>query len=56
MEQAFAASGIIVCCIDDARDALCRARQATPPNGRLVVTGSMYLVGEIRSLLREARA
>ena len=39
----------------DAVAALERALQLTPPEGLVVVTGSVYLVGEVRSLLVEAR-
>jgi dihydrofolate synthase/folylpolyglutamate synthase len=30
--------------------ALARARAVTPPNGLIIVTGSVYLIGEIRHL------
>lgn len=55
IEQAFARAGKTAACVDDARDAFCRAHQVTPPEGRVIVAGSIYLVGEIRSLLAEAR-
>jgi dihydrofolate synthase/folylpolyglutamate synthase len=34
-----------------ARDALVVARSLTPPGGLVCVTGSLYLVGEVRGLL-----
>ena len=34
-------------------EALALARQLTPPNGLIVATGSIYLVGEIRQLLTQ---
>ena len=37
--------------------ALAQARAITPPNGLIIATGSIYLVGEIRHLaLNEGRA
>jgi dihydrofolate synthase/folylpolyglutamate synthase len=36
---------------DDASQALVLARQATPANGLVVVAGSVYLVGRVRSLV-----
>ena len=36
--------------------ALERALQLTPANGLVVVTGSVYLVGQVRSLLVAAQA
>ena len=39
-------------CFDHARDALAHARRVTPRDGLILVTGSLYLVGEIVSLLR----
>ncbi len=35
----------------DVASALERARELTPPNGLILVTGSVYLVGEIRALV-----
>lgn len=55
LERAFATAGKQACWINRSRDAYCSALHATPPAGRLVVAGSMYLVGEIRPLLLEAR-
>lgn len=49
--RAFAALGRQVSRVDDEREALCQAREATPAHGRLVVAGSMYLVGAIRPFL-----
>lgn len=42
----------IPCCFDHARDALAHARQVTPRGGLILVTGSLYLVGEIVGTLR----
>lgn len=36
------------------RDALAEAMAVTPPDGLVVVTGSVYLVGELRSALQES--
>jgi dihydrofolate synthase/folylpolyglutamate synthase len=33
------------------KDALTLARAQTPPGGTIVVTGSLYLVGEVKALL-----
>ena len=38
-----------------ARDALIIARAVTPPDGLVCVTGSLYLVGEVKSLIRDER-
>ncbi|MGH9005750.1 MAG: glutamate ligase domain-containing protein, partial [Acidimicrobiia bacterium] len=35
----------------DAAEALARALTVTPPDGQVVITGSLYLVGEARSAL-----
>ena len=40
-------------CFDHARDALAHARHVTPHDGLVLVTGSLYLVGEIVGLLRD---
>jgi len=37
-------------------DALGIARAATPPSGLILITGSLYLVGEIKRTLREQAA
>ncbi len=41
--------------IHDPRAALERARAVTDPEGIVLVTGSLYLVGEIRELIKEGR-
>lgn len=41
---------------DDPREALQAARELAGPEGLVVVTGSLYLVGEIRQLVLECRA
>jgi dihydrofolate synthase/folylpolyglutamate synthase len=35
------------------RQALCRAKEVTPSGGLICVTGSLYLVGEVKALLNE---
>jgi dihydrofolate synthase/folylpolyglutamate synthase len=35
------------------RQALCRAKEVTPSGGLICVTGSLYLVGEVKALLKE---
>ena len=37
--------------VDDVAAALVAARSVTPPDGQIVVTGSLYLVGAARALL-----
>jgi len=37
----------------DLASALAQARDITPPNGLIIATGSIYLVGEIRRLAEE---
>ncbi|MBF0212775.1 MAG: bifunctional folylpolyglutamate synthase/dihydrofolate synthase [Magnetococcales bacterium] len=44
-------SGPEVVGCDSVTQALQRAREAASPGGRVIVTGSLYLVGEVRSLL-----
>lgn len=44
-----AAGGIIK--TDTVAEAMEKAREITPPNGLIVVTGSLYLVGEVKKLL-----
>ncbi len=48
---AAAATGCLAIAAEDAPQALSRAWQATPANGLVVVAGSVYLVGKVRSLL-----
>ncbi len=40
----------IVCATSDVEEAVRQARQNTPPNSIIVVTGSLYLVGEVRKI------
>ncbi|MGD9629781.1 MAG: folylpolyglutamate synthase/dihydrofolate synthase family protein [Pyrinomonadaceae bacterium] len=44
-----AAGGILK--TDTVAEAMEKAREITPPNGLIVVTGSLYLVGEVKKLL-----
>ena len=48
-----ARTGTEVICQPEISSALKRARSATPPNGLIVVTGSIYLVGAVLGLLEE---
>ncbi|MBF0178967.1 MAG: bifunctional folylpolyglutamate synthase/dihydrofolate synthase [Magnetococcales bacterium] len=42
---------VAVTCLADAGQALAAARRSAGPGGRILVTGSLFLVGEVRSLL-----
>lgn len=53
--DAFVSLGVDVECVDDPLAAFCIARERTPTEGRVVVAGSMYLVGAIHPLLEGAR-
>lgn len=48
------AMGSVVEAADSAETALKRAREITPPDGLVVVTGSVYLVGGLRDAVRAA--
>jgi dihydrofolate synthase/folylpolyglutamate synthase len=45
-------SGVPVLASDEVEDGLDMARAEAGPQGAVLVTGSLYLVGEVRSLLR----
>ena len=51
MLAAAAATGIDAETAPDASEALARALRVTPPSGLVVVAGSVYLVGKVRSVL-----
>jgi dihydrofolate synthase/folylpolyglutamate synthase len=55
LQQAFSQAGKPVTCVEDIREAFRSSLWRTPPEGRLVVAGSMYLIGAIRPLLVESR-
>jgi dihydrofolate synthase / folylpolyglutamate synthase len=55
MAAAAKATGVTVYTAEDARSALEQAWTLTPPDGLVVVTGSVYLVGAVRSLLMETQ-
>lgn len=46
------ASSESVICAEDCRAAISEARRITPPGGLICVTGSLYLVGEVKRLLQ----
>jgi len=54
MSAAAKATGVKVDTAENARDALNQAWAVTPADGLVVVTGSVYLVGAVRSILTEA--
>jgi dihydrofolate synthase / folylpolyglutamate synthase len=53
MQAAAQATGVTVIEAESARDALERAWKTTPLDGLVVVTGSIYLVGALRTILTE---
>jgi dihydrofolate synthase/folylpolyglutamate synthase len=55
MQTAAEVTGARVLTADGTRAALAQAIAATPADGLVVVTGSVYLVGELRELLTERR-
>jgi len=54
MKTAAAPTGVKVATAENVRDAMEQAWAATPENGLVVVTGSVYLVGAVRAMLAEA--
>lgn len=54
LKQAAEATGARALTASDPEDALVRALDATPSGGMVVVTGSVYLVGELRARLTES--
>jgi dihydrofolate synthase/folylpolyglutamate synthase len=55
MRTAAEATGVRDSTADSPREALARAIAETSGDGLIVVTGSVYLVGELRELLMESR-
>jgi dihydrofolate synthase/folylpolyglutamate synthase len=55
MRTAAEATGVRVSTADSPREALAKAIAETSGDGLIVVTGSVYLVGELRELLMESR-
>jgi dihydrofolate synthase/folylpolyglutamate synthase len=55
LAAAFEAQGAVVCAADDPRDALEKAREIAGCEGTVLCGGSLYLIGEIRSLLRQEK-
>ena len=51
----FTALGVHACDRPDAADALSWARHLAGPDGIVLVAGSLYLIGEIRTLLRKEK-
>src|SRR5690348_837356 len=51
LRQAAAATGVQVMTAANPQEALARAMEITPPDGIVVVAGSVYLAGELRALL-----
>jgi len=54
MSAAAKATGVKINTAENAREALDQAWAATPADGLIVITGSVYLVGAVRSILTEA--
>ena len=54
LKAAADATGVRVLSAADPKDALARAIEVTPLDGIVVVTGSVYLVGELRGFLAES--
>lgn len=50
-----AEAGTAAAVVDDPSDALAQALRQTPPGGLVVVTGSLHLVGEVRTVLAAAQ-
>jgi dihydrofolate synthase/folylpolyglutamate synthase len=51
LAQRVAASGIPVLVADDVENAVDMAKAEAGPEGAVLVTGSLYLVGEVRDIL-----
>ena len=51
----FKALGVRACERPDAADALACARHLAGPDGVVLTAGSLYLIGEIRTLLRKEK-
>ena len=55
LAAAFAAQGAAVCAVADPKAALAKAREIAGKDGMVLCGGSLYLIGEIRSLLRQEK-
>lgn len=55
LARAFAAQGADTCAVRDPREALKQARELAGNDGTVLCAGSLYLIGEIRSLLRQEK-
>ena len=55
LKEAFEAQGIKTYAEDDPAKALKKARELAGPQGTVLCAGSLYLIGEIRALLREEK-
>jgi len=55
LAEAFEKQGLKTCAEDEPVRALKRARELAGPEGIVLCAGSLYLIGEIRSLLRKEK-
>ena len=55
LAKEFEAQGIRAYAFAHAKDALEEARRLAGPEGNVVCAGSLYLIGEMRTVLREER-
>lgn len=55
LAQAFAAQGLQAYAVPDPGEALARARAIAGPEGTVLVAGSLYLIGAVRTLLRQEK-
>lgn len=54
--KAAAATGVQVLAASGPKEAFAQALASTPPDGAVIVTGSVYLIGALRSVLSEQRS
>ena len=55
LAQAFARHGVKTCAEPEPEKALARARAIAGPEGTVLVAGSLYLIGAVRTLLRQEK-
>ena len=55
LAQTFAAQGVKACAKADVADALAYARSVAGPDGMVLCAGSLYLIGAVRTLLRQEK-
>lgn len=55
LAQAFARHGVKTAAVPDPAQALARARAIAGPEGTVLVAGSLYLIGAVRTLLRQEK-